>query len=65
VFGGNGLGLAPFPDGFRADATAFSRGFSPAQKGDDLFNTAHGWLIWEKTSQGKEKEMGGKIPPWI
>ena len=65
----NGLGLPPFADGFRADAAAFSRGFSPAQKGDDVFNAAHGRLIWEKTSQGKEKTVGGKNPPragrWI
>jgi hypothetical protein len=48
--------LPPFANGFRADATAFSRGFGPAQKGDDLFDTAHETgLSGKKLPRAREK----------
>jgi hypothetical protein len=34
--------LPPFANGFRADAAALGRGFRTAQKGDDIFDAAHG-----------------------
>jgi hypothetical protein len=64
MLGGNGLGLPPFANGFRADATAFGRGFSPAQKGDDVFNAAHeAGLSGKKLPKARKKRGVGKILP--
>jgi hypothetical protein len=64
MLGGNGLGLPPFANGFRADAAAFSRGFSPAQKGDDVFDAAHEpGLSGKKLPKAREKRWVGKILP--
>jgi hypothetical protein len=64
MFGGNGLGLPPFANGFRADAAALGRGFSPAQKGDDVFNAAHeDGLSGKKLPKAREKRWVGKILP--
>ena len=64
MFGGNGLGLPPFANGFRADAAAFSRGFRTAQKGDDIFNAAHeASLSGKKLPRARKKRRVGKILP--
>jgi hypothetical protein len=66
MFCGNGLGLPPFADGFRADAAALGRGFRTAHKGDDIFNAAHGTrLSGKKLPRARKKRWVGNFLPQI
>jgi hypothetical protein len=56
--------LPPFANSFRADAAALGRGFSPAQKGDDVFDAAHEvGLSGKKLPKTRKKRGAGKILP--
>jgi len=66
MFCGNGLGLPPFANGFRADAAALGRGFRTAQKGDDIFDAAHeAALSGKKLPRAREKRGVGNFLPQI
>jgi hypothetical protein len=59
----DGAGLAPFADGFRADATMGRRRLGAAEQGDDVFHAAHGGVIAGNDFPRQWASASGKFPP--